>query len=262
MGKITKILIFVAGAITVLMSFFTTSGKAKDYLPVLVDGREWVYRDSAHYRQGTQAVHFWVQRTFCKDTLINGKLWKEVSDYFSDTIPETRVINETGIYFHEDNGIVYGVFADMDSIDFSTCSEYFNMDLKVGEIFKFSKVVKVDSIKVRDVVRKRITLEGGIETEPYSYMVEGIGISNTAYGSYLPGMVVRYVLWVKDAEGNIIFTQDDFRAPSYSENSGMDAIGSEGQVDDRIYDLYGRPVANPLSGTVYIRRGHKFVQPR
>lgn len=255
-------MIFVAGAITMLMSLFTTPGKAKDYLPVLVDGREWVYRDSAHYRPHPQAVNYWVQRTFCKDTLINGELWKEVSDYFSDTIPETRVIDETGIYFHEDNGIVYGVFANSTSIDFSMYSEYSNMDLKVGDIFKFAKVVKVDSIKVRDVVRKRITLEGGIETEPYSYMVEGMGISNTAYGSYLPGKVVRYLLWVKDAEGNIIFTQDDFRVPSYSENSGVEDIGSGSEADNRIYDLYGRSVVNPLPGTVYIRRGHKFVQPR
>lgn len=262
MRRITRILIFVAGVITMLMSLFTTPGKAKDYLPLLVDGREWVYRDSDHFHQPPTAVNFWVQRTFCKDTLIDGKLWKEVSDYFSDTIPETRVIDEAGIYFHEDNGIVYGVFANRTSIDFSTCSEHSNMDLKVGDIFKFAKVAKVDSIKVRGVVRKRITLEGGIETEPYSYMVEGIGISNTAYGSYIAGKVVRYLLWVKDDAGNIIFTQDDFRSPSYSENSGVSDIEYESQVDDRIYDLYGRPVAKPQPGTIYIRRGHKFVQPR
>ena len=93
-------------------------------------------------------------------------------------------------------------------------------------------------------------------------MVEGIGISNTAYGSYIAGKVVRYLLWVKDDAGNIIFTQDDFRSPSYSENSGVSDIEYESQVDDRIYDLYGRPVAKPQPGTIYIRRGHKFVQPR
>lgn len=87
------------------------------------------------------------------------------------------------------------------------------------------------------MVLKRITLEGGIETEPYSYMVEGIGISNAAYGSFIAGKVVRYVLWVKDADGNIIFTQADFRAPSYSENSGVEDIGSGSEADNRIYDL-------------------------
>lgn len=76
-----------------LTSLLTTTGKAKDYLPVLVDGREWVYRDSDHFHQPPVAVNYWVQRTFCKDSLINGKYKNKTK------VPSLRSISILPPYF-------------------------------------------------------------------------------------------------------------------------------------------------------------------
>lgn len=114
-----------------------------------------------------------------------------------------------------------------------------------------SEVVKVDSIKVRGVARKRITLRSRMELEPDAFFVEGIGPSSTAYASYMPGNVVRYLLWVKDEDGNVVFTQEDFRAPSYSGNSGIENIESGNKVDDSItiYMVIGLPIQSPAPYT-------------
>ena len=261
MGKIIKLLVFTAGVATSALSMFTMPGKAKDYLPVLVEGREWVYGDSIVSGKPVKPINEWTQRTLGRDTVIDDKVWVQIADRFCSTMPETREKGSVGFYFHEDNDVIYGFVGDENTLLFDTCCEHMNMGLEVGDIFVAATVVKVDSIKVRGVVRKRITLKGGLKEEPYTYFVEGIGISNTAYGDYMPGRRIRYLFRVRDKDDNVIFTKDDFLAPSYTGTDGIELIECDAPVDDRIYDLYGNPVANPLPGTIYIRRGHKFVQP-
>ena len=40
---------------------------------------------------------------------------------------------------------------------------------------------------------------------------------------------------------------------------GISNIETDGRYDDRMYDMMGRKIRNPLPGTVYIQRGRKFV---
>ena len=266
MEKITKIWIFAGGVMISalsMMSLFPGRSEARDYLPFLEDGKEWVYGDSNARTNPPRAVDEWVQETLGKDTLIDNRLWRQMLWRFSSTKSNFTGETSTGFYFYEEDGAVYAVAGDENTLDFSTYSGHMDMNLEIGDRYLMSEVVKVDSIKVRGVVRKRITLRSRMELEPDAFFVEGIGPSSTAYASYMPGNVVRYLLWVKDKDGNVVFIQEDFRAPSYSENSGIENIESGNKVDDSIYDydLYGHRVANPAPGTIYVRRGRKFVQP-
>ena len=57
-----------------------------------------------------------------------------------------------------------------------------------------------------------------------------------------------------DADGNIIFKGVNKR------NAGVEEIAAEGTMEDnRMFDLMGREIRNPLPGTVYIQNGRKFI---
>lgn len=264
MVKISKIMI-LAG---IMISYFAVivaqhKPENEQYLPIMVDGRLWTYGDSMAGHSKYPIIHQWYYSKIEKDTVYDGKRWKKIIKW-SNVRPEELIYTN---YYHEEAGVVY--FSGWDEADkpfFSNEYKRIDMNLKVGDDFGIGEVIKVDSINVRGVVRKRISMNSCRPTEQEAFFVEGIGASSNAYVDLGPGDhsetgYIRYLLSVTDENGNVIFTQEDFRAPSYSE-SGIVGVEDDAQNDDRIYDLYGQPVSNPLPGSIYIRRGKKFIQPR
>lgn len=264
MTKISKIMM----AAGIMMSYFALLIAEQPYdnggyLPILVDGRLWTYGDSMAGHSKYPIIHQWSYCKIEKDSIFDGRIWKKIIGW-SSIIPESLTFTS---YNHEGDGVIY--FSGKDENGkryFSEDFKYIDMNLKVGDDFGIGEVIKVDSINVRGVVRKRISMNSCRPTEQEAFFVEGIGASSDAYIDLGPGDhsetgYIRYLLSVTDENGNVIFTQEDFRAPSYSE-SGIVGVEDDAQNDDRIYDLYGQPVSNPLPGSIYICRGKKFIQPR
>ena len=60
-----------------------------------------------------------------------------------------------------------------------------------------------------------------------------------------------------DLEGNVVFEGRGMEIPKFE---GVSAVASDaGNCDNRMYDLMGREINNPLPGTIYIRGGRKYV---
>ena len=264
MGKTTKIAVLTGGMMLCFALLIAQQPpKTEDYLPILVEGRIWVYGDSMAGHHRYPIIHAWIYMEIEKDTIFDNKMCKKLSEWHT-TYPEKVFVQYA---YEEDNGIVYKSYLDDHGKPyFAPGKPHIDMNLKVGDDFGLGKVIKVDSINVRGVVRKRISMNSCELIEDEAFFVEGIGASSDSYFDPGPGTItetgrVRYLLSVLDENGNVIFTQEDFRAPSYSQ-SGVDIIEDDTKNDDRIYDLFGRLVVNPIQGTIYIRNGKKFVQPR
>ena len=143
------------------------------------------------------------------------------------------------------------------------------LSLNVGDIFYIPspyddykpgiEVVASDYINVKGYKRKRITLH---HIDSYSndrfYYVEGIGLND---GRQLDiSWTSEYLEFhsVYDADGECIFTLDDFTAQSAGiENVGVDSLPED---DGKVYDLSGKEVANPRKGAIYIKNRVKFIQ--
>lgn len=263
--KLIKYLLPVGIIAMLLASVTTVPVSAEGYLPMLEDGREWVYGDSLRSSRPIPQIRSWFHKTIASDTVIENALWKKLSGYTYFKYLDRTLDDPFCGYYYENDGILYYTFDNSGKACFNPDNKHLDMNLNVGDEFGLGVVIKVDSIKVRGVVRKRISLNDCKPIEDEVFFVEGIGASSNAYkkgaSEGYEGGHPKYLLYVKDKDGNVIFTQADFRAPSYS-SSGIEAVESDAVTDNRIFDLYGHPVSHPIPGTIYIRNGKKFVQPR
>ncbi len=131
-------------------------------------------------------------------------------------------------------------------------------------------VVKTDTVMINGHERRRQYLSPfGDWPETQYIAVEGIGINIGAvhlpqYGllpSLDPSIRVYHFASMTDSEGNMLFTGADFNAPAY--DAGVPEVGFDTGLtpakDNKMYDLNGREIRNPLPGTVYIQNGEKHV---
>ncbi len=178
--------------------------------------------------------------------------------------------------FDTDSGVEYAAGDELLLYDFDAKvgDEYWSpsvsdsMTMPYIEVLTPVTVTNVDTILVNGVLRKRLmtkTLGGG---SPEINIVEGIGPSRgymhiPLYGPLCTCMHTTdaFVKDVVDADGKVIFKAADFDAPSYS--AGVPEVGFDTGMtpakDNKMYDLNGREIRNPLPGTVYILNGEKHV---
>ena len=124
------------------------------------------------------------------------------------------------------------------------------------------KVDSVGTVKANGKTYRRQFLT--LEDNPYWRVeyIEGIGVYGPEW-FFLPYLGVQLAGYmsahtdlrldkVTDAEGNLIYQVDH--------KSGVEEIAAEGTMEDnRMFDLMGREIRNPLPGTVYIQNGRKFI---
>ncbi len=183
------------------------------------------------------------------------------------TLVDGDIINE--LYPYPDGEHVLGTGEEALACDFSASEGYKYMMSGYPKFLYDVTVTQADKILVNGIIRKRIVVTcNDIKEDGEIIFVEGIG-SNKGY-LCLPqflamvhgtGSALVFLNNVTDAEGNVIFTAADFDAPAYS--AGMPEVGFDTGgtriVDNKMYDLNGREIRNPLPGTVYILNGEKHV---
>ena len=183
------------------------------------------------------------------------------------TLVDGDIINE--LYPYPDGEHVLGTGEEALVCDFSASEGYKYMMSGYPKFLYDVTVTQADKILVNGIIRKRIVVTcNDIKEDGEIIFVEGIG-SNKGY-LCLPqflamvhgtGSALVFLNNVTDAEGNVIFTAADFDAPAYS--AGMPEVGFDTGgtriVDNKMYDLNGREIRNPLPGTVYILNGEKHV---
>ncbi len=183
------------------------------------------------------------------------------------TLVDGDIINE--LYPYPDGEHVLGTGEEALVCDFSASEGYKYMMSGYPKFLYDVTVTQADKILVNGIIRKRIVVTcNDIKEDGEIIFVEGIG-SNKGY-LCLPqflamvhgtGSALVFLNNVTDAEGNVIFTAADFDAPAYS--AGVPEVGFDTGgtriVDNKMYDLNGREIRNPLPGTVYIQNGEKHV---
>lgn len=148
----------------------------------------------------------------------------------------------------------------------------FDFDAKPGDKYlgyacDLNKNWSIDTVSVIDV--EEIELNGkSLTKQTLSFpvvggwhnleVIEGIGcIDGCFFAPFTTAAdngifsIETLVTCVKDrSTGEVLYSYDSV---------GISNIEADGRYDDRMYDLMGREIRNPLPGTVYIQRGRKFV---
>lgn len=220
---------------------------AQRNLPIFEEGKRWVVKWQAADIVKHQT---WV---ISGDTIINNH-----SYYIVD-----------GSIVREEGNRVYAWINDEERT-------IYDFNLKVGDTFQGNElvVVKVDSIKVHDITRKRIGLMSSWYFEVYKgeygeeldeenpknwdvCWIEGIGSSNTpTYYSDWYVIGPRHTMQQCYFNDECIFTYDDFFAkPVSSISNPVSSIS----VSNAVYDLQGRRVQTPQRGGLYIKDGRKLI---
>ena len=177
--------------------------------------------------------------------------------YAEDNPEIAKLLNQSDIYngdyevyrFGFENGLSYRTAARL-----KESGEY--QILTVG--IESNDVVVVDGEKCR----RQIVTSSRRRKEKF-VIVEGIG-ANTGW-LYEPawGNPKAYEVnglatlkEVLDGDGNVIFRYEDFGPTNAVEGIEDDCAA---EADTRMFDLFGREIRDPRSGTIYVQGGRKFV---
>lgn len=254
MRQIIKLL----GVAMLVAVMFASTERVHAYLPFIEDGRSWEYVDSLSGDDRTP--DHYIEVTIGGNVNVDGNVWvKRDFEWHFYNYPNANgtLFND---YLCDKDGLLYRG-TNPENLQIPSNRLIIDMNLKEGDTFIEGEVTKVDSICVRGIVRKRISMYTNCcKPQKTAVFVEGIGADND---SYFPDGPIsysdnRFLSKVRDKAGNVIFTQEDFHAPSYSPSGIADAMAEESK-DDEMYDIYGRRISNPERGTIYIRGGRKYV---
>ncbi|MBQ6210548.1 MAG: hypothetical protein IJK42_12385 [Prevotella sp.] len=230
-----------------LSLFVELSLYAQQYLPIFEDGKRWVVK-----WQAADIVEYqtWV---ISKDTIINNHAYFIVGGSF--------VREEGNRVYAWTNGVERTIY---------------DFNLKVGDTFQENElvVVRVDSVNVREITRKRIGFMSSWYFEVYKGVygeeldeenpknwdvcwIEGIGSSNTpTYYSDWYVIGPRHTVQQCYLDGECVFTYDDFFAKPVS---SISIPASPESASNAVFDLQGRRVQVPQRGGLYIKDGKKFI---
>lgn len=79
--KLIKYLLPVGIIATLLASVTTVPVSAEGYLPVLEDGREWVYGDSLRSSRPGQIIKTYHHKKIECDTMVDNVVWKKCRNF-------------------------------------------------------------------------------------------------------------------------------------------------------------------------------------
>lgn len=219
---------------------------AQEYMPVLKEGRTWVYLITDVHLPN---YYFFRTATVKGDTIIDGEKCKKVHYCEWDG-------REYGVwYFLEEDGKVYSFSKEKGR------ELRMDINLHAGDVVDatpYSKcsVKSEDTIEVRGIKRKRLKVQEG---SLYGYWVEGIGWSNEDVTLNPPTSSWGATCYTYECydNGELIFSMKDFDSSTVTD---IDAASVGASTDGKIYDINGMPVETPEKGRIYIRNGKKFVK--
>ena len=185
------------------------------------------------------------------DTIFNGIKCKKIIWNLCKLNTE-EVVHSYHLVGYEKDKKIFMSYTGIGHYDFW---EALDFDLPLGYVDEGNVVQKIDTIQVNGIKRKRIKILTN-NPEHFSYIVEGIGYSDTAYWAHLHHSFYP-VIWEVYEDGKCIFTKDDFKAPPITGIVNVKDYHSS--ADNAIYNLMGERVDVPVKGQIYIRNHKKFV---
>lgn len=230
-----------------LLSLFVLlvpGAKAQTFLPILTEGKVWHYCDSTIF--GSKAFTMEVRG----DTVVSGKNCKKL--YYNDWHCTARLEEDGRLYCFEPKDEE----PEEHEMPWPACDTLrliCDFNLEVGDEAWDEHVIRVDTIEVRGVRRKRIVVS---DVFPQVIWVEGIGSYTNEWPSTEPkptnGHIVTFIEECYE-NGELVFTKDDFFAPAVTTGIRSAEVTKKGS--GKYYDLSGRPVNSPAAKGIYITDG-------
>jgi len=215
---------------------------AQDYHPLVVEGKQW-----KEYSEISWLNRYEYTYTIFGDTVIDGEQYHKL--YIEYTIFVRPDIGEGNVFYTQPKVFFAGLQEQDGRVyihQYDKKRQFYDFTLNEGDIaFEnddyLQRVVKVDTIAVNGILRRRLLLseyEKGqsVMGEATGYWVEGIGGSrglenpsdwfDIGSGHYLTECI---------EDGRRIFTKDDFTAPAYNQDDGgwnpKADVNGDGTVD-------------------------------
>lgn len=237
-----------------------TAFAADSYLPILKEGRNWIYHVSVPVMGSDYYSCYEVRGT----AEFDGKQYCKLLHFNSDRNGNNREETIYVYYLREENGKLYSwmqpdnsdVYDDILLIDM-TPTVYFGIpyvyyDINNEKHLNYTSAKTIDRINVRGVNRKRIDMYDDV------YWVEGVGSSTLNRWNTnlpLPSIGIIYELeGCYDGE-ELIFTADDFKAPPAPQTSYLPIL-KEGR--NWRYFLY-LPNGDELGYETYLAKGTEEI---
>lgn len=214
------------------------------YLPILVDGRSWVWEQRNLHESQKEPYVFIIE--VCGDTIVNNVKCKKLrrSSISEDNNPYYMAAYEKDkhLYYHTQD------FIEMHDFNLKQGDE---LEYKVENDVENSgfKVIKEDTVEAHGTIRRRLGF--GYNSEVSFYWVEGIGAHSDSWITLIPMVPGNCLRMVECRDGDkIIFTYDDF----FMSTAGVmnTVCDKQSQKAREMYDLSGKPVTSPRSGNIYI----------
>ena len=208
---------FTTVLLTIALSL--TISAQKTYLPMLEEGRKWnlvwlhPWDASGEYREGYYEIGpgLWYkgseeQLSIQGDTVFDGRIYKRMV--------KSDINGRTYGFFRQEDGKIYRKWSEGDSDEL-----VFDFELKEGDILnneswdnKTIKVLKVDTICVNGVYRKRLKLDNA------DCWIEGVGCKGGPHDSQWMQVIGSYPKMLSCYQGDhLIFDNNDFNAPGITE---------------------------------------------
>ena len=246
--KLTLIVTFLYGGSGRMLNIFADNGNT-GLEPILQTGRKWAIETWVPGEPDYEpyAVHSTIEVT--GDSIMpDGRMVKVIGSIYG----------VTAVGYENDEGVfVKGKPIDGVEQEFK---EIITFNVNVGENLLPGPVSRIENVTFLNHTRKVVFFDYTRYDYPV-YWIEGIGSPACQYMESSrypqpPGVHKRITeCWQED---ELIYSMEAFNvANSIRETKDATQIAKA-----HVYDLFGREIADPQPGTVYIRNGRKFVTTR
>ncbi|MDE6230148.1 MAG: hypothetical protein K2M37_00835 [Muribaculaceae bacterium] len=220
--------------------------------PIYQTGRKWIWVIRDECCDNHSEVHY-IDKVVGDSIMPDGRIVKVIER--DDGITYLAYENEEGVFIKnlETNEFPYEEPAFIKRMTFN---------VEVGDRYPWSTVTAIENLTFLNHTRKTVFFSASSDEQSVCW-IEGIGCP-TFFPLIEPMPIVLptggwslrlYECWQDD---ELIYSEAAFK-----EATSMKEIVDGQEADNsHVYDLFGRKIADPQPGTVYIRNGRKFVQSR
>ena len=271
---------------------------SSSWIPMIRNDRSWIYRrfneDGSYYlsywKFGESERIFGLEYTYAYE-------YKRI-EYPDSSNPEfsqklTPGITIPSVWVHEDAGQISTLspsfdngetleelalrtqymnqsFLFLDKYDFLEYYDYFASYLQKDEsgnwnydhYFQVEDISTMQPILINGELRRQYALRRILDDPDPIVCIEGIGALSHAFLPYIlrpdkyPLELTPRLIYYCDGDGNVIHKFADLPW----EETGLTSPGiNDIPAKTSLTDLFGRPVSNPIAGSIYIRDGKKIL---
>ena len=251
--RLIAIIIFAVAAGSGMISLADNGNPALE--PIYQTGRSWIWIFSDpddEFIEDSWAYYF-KERVVGDSIMPDGRIVKVIER--GDEITYLAYENEEGVFIKklETNEFPY---------EEPNFIKRMTFNVEVGDKYPWSTVTAIENLTFLNHTRKTVFFSVSSDEQSVCW-IEGIGCP-TFFHIIEPMPIVLptggwslrlYECWQDD---ELIYSEAAFK-----EATSMKEIVDGQEADNsHVYDLFGRKIADPQPGTVYIRNGKKFVQSR